>query len=109
MSVRVAGSSSPQSRLNASAVRTFLAIGEWVSAVLARLSRTGEDAPVAPSLALLEKARRPVIIVGHGARFDMPAVLELAETLLQRRHIGFKFGTIRIDGKVEENMIALLK
>jgi pyruvate oxidase len=29
----------------------------------------------------LSGARRPVIIVGHGARFDMPAVLELAESL----------------------------
>ncbi|MEM7585106.1 MAG: thiamine pyrophosphate-dependent enzyme [Acidobacteriota bacterium] len=33
------------------------------------------------ALALLRKSKRPVIIVGHGARFDMPAVLELAETL----------------------------
>ncbi len=31
--------------------------------------------------ALLEKARRPVIIVGHGARFDMKAVTALAEVL----------------------------
>ncbi len=31
--------------------------------------------------ALLSKARRPVVIVGHGARFDMPAILELAERL----------------------------
>ena len=30
---------------------------------------------------LLQKAKRPVIIVGHGARFDMPEVLELAERL----------------------------
>lgn len=30
---------------------------------------------------LLAGAKRPVIIVGHGARFDMPAVLELAEQL----------------------------
>ena len=29
----------------------------------------------------LQKAKRPVIIVGHGARFNMPAVIELAETL----------------------------
>jgi thiamine pyrophosphate-dependent acetolactate synthase large subunit-like protein/nitrite reductase/ring-hydroxylating ferredoxin subunit len=29
----------------------------------------------------LVAAKRPVIIVGHGARFDMPAVLELAESL----------------------------
>jgi len=44
----------PASRLNASAVRTFLAIGEWISAVLARLSRTGEDVPTTPTMALLE-------------------------------------------------------
>ncbi|EKV02797.1 thiamine pyrophosphate-dependent enzyme, putative carboligase or decarboxylase [Leptolyngbya sp. PCC 7375] len=29
----------------------------------------------------LQKSRRPVIIVGHGARFNMAAVIELAETL----------------------------
>ncbi len=33
------------------------------------------------ALALLSGARRPVIIVGHGARFDMPAVMALAEHL----------------------------
>jgi hypothetical protein len=44
----------PTSRLNASAVRTFLAIGEWISAVLGRLSRTGEEAPVSSTMALLE-------------------------------------------------------
>ena len=30
---------------------------------------------------LLRTAKRPVIIVGHGARFNMPAVIELAERL----------------------------
>ena len=30
---------------------------------------------------MLESAKRPVIIVGHGARFDMPAVTRLAEKL----------------------------
>jgi pyruvate oxidase len=30
---------------------------------------------------LLSKAKRPVLIVGHGARFDMPAILALAESL----------------------------
>jgi thiamine pyrophosphate-dependent acetolactate synthase large subunit-like protein/nitrite reductase/ring-hydroxylating ferredoxin subunit len=29
----------------------------------------------------LRAAKRPVLIVGHGARFDMPAILELAESL----------------------------
>jgi pyruvate oxidase len=33
------------------------------------------------AVALLSKAQRPVIIVGHGARFDMPAILALAEHL----------------------------
>jgi len=33
------------------------------------------------AVALLSKAERPVFIVGHGARFDMPAILELAESL----------------------------
>jgi len=33
------------------------------------------------AVALLARSRRPVIIVGHGARFDMPAVLELARML----------------------------
>ena len=36
-------------------------------------------AALADALTLIEGARRPVIIVGHGARFDMDAVLELAE------------------------------
>ena len=33
------------------------------------------------AVARLSKARRPVIIVGHGARYDMPAVLGLADLL----------------------------
>ena len=33
------------------------------------------------ALTLIEGARRPVIVVGHGVRFEMDAVLELAETL----------------------------
>ena len=33
------------------------------------------------ALDLLRRAKRPVIIVGHGARFNMPAVIDLAETL----------------------------
>lgn len=46
------------------------------------------DLHVAPPAADLERARalldaaaRPVIVVGHGARFDMPAVLALAERI----------------------------
>ena len=30
------------------------------------------------AVGLLRKAKRPVVIVGHGARFDMPAIVELA-------------------------------
>lgn len=33
------------------------------------------------AIALLKPAKRPVIIVGHGARFTMPAIVELAEML----------------------------
>jgi len=33
------------------------------------------------ALAILRKARRPLIIVGHGARFEMDAVIALAEEL----------------------------
>ncbi len=33
------------------------------------------------ALEMLRRAKRPVIIVGHGARFHMPGVLELAEKL----------------------------
>ena len=33
------------------------------------------------AVALLAKSKRPVIIVGHGARFNMPGVIELAEML----------------------------
>ncbi len=36
---------------------------------------------LATAVKYLQKAKRPVIIVGHGARFNMPAVIELAETL----------------------------
>ncbi len=33
------------------------------------------------AVALLRRSRRPVIIVGHGARFHMPGIVELAERL----------------------------
>jgi thiamine pyrophosphate-dependent acetolactate synthase large subunit-like protein/nitrite reductase/ring-hydroxylating ferredoxin subunit len=39
------------------------------------------DDALAAALALLERARRPVIIVGHGARFHMDEVVALAERL----------------------------
>ncbi len=33
------------------------------------------------ALEVIRRSKRPVIIVGHGARFEMPAILELAELL----------------------------
>ncbi len=46
---------------------------------------TREIAPPESALSdavdLLARSERPVIIVGHGARFDMPAITELAESL----------------------------
>jgi len=39
------------------------------------------DDALAKAIDLLGGAKRPVIIVGHGARFNMPAVVELAEVL----------------------------
>ena len=39
------------------------------------------EAALVDALALLAGAKRPVIVVGHGARFDMPDVLALAEQL----------------------------
>lgn len=33
------------------------------------------------AVAMLSAAKRPVIIVGHGSRFHMPAIIELAESL----------------------------
>ncbi len=36
---------------------------------------------LAEAIALLERSRRPVIVVGHGARFDMDGVIALAEQL----------------------------
>jgi thiamine pyrophosphate-dependent acetolactate synthase large subunit-like protein len=49
--------------------------------------RVGNDeisppaAALADALALIEGAARPVIVVGHGARFEMPGVIALAERL----------------------------
>lgn len=40
-----------------------------------------DEASVAAAVARLRMAKRPVIIVGHGARFSMPSVLALAEKL----------------------------
>lgn len=38
-------------------------------------------APIAEALDHIERATRPVIVVGAGARFDMPAIIEFAERL----------------------------
>ena len=38
-------------------------------------------APLAHALERIESATRPVVIVGAGAKFDMPAIVELAERL----------------------------
>ncbi|MDJ0976047.1 MAG: thiamine pyrophosphate-binding protein [Planctomycetota bacterium] len=39
------------------------------------------EAALQQAIELLERSMRPLIIVGHGARFHMPAILELAESL----------------------------
>jgi hypothetical protein len=47
----------PTSRLNSSAVRTFYAIGEWISAVLTRLAGDPTMERPAPAMAVLEPSR----------------------------------------------------
>jgi thiamine pyrophosphate-dependent acetolactate synthase large subunit-like protein/nitrite reductase/ring-hydroxylating ferredoxin subunit len=42
---------------------------------------TPPESSIAAALALLERARRPVIVVGHGVRFEMESVLTLADAL----------------------------
>ncbi len=44
-------------------------------------SITPSEAAISEAIRLLENAKRPVIIVGHGARFNMEAVIALAEKL----------------------------
>ncbi|WP_417745014.1 thiamine pyrophosphate-dependent enzyme [Rosistilla oblonga] len=39
------------------------------------------ESPYQQALAMLQSAKRPVIIVGHGARYEMDRVVELAEQL----------------------------
>jgi pyruvate oxidase len=48
---------------------------------IAALTITPPEGALIEALALLRAARRPIIIVGHGARFDMEAITALAETL----------------------------
>jgi thiamine pyrophosphate-dependent acetolactate synthase large subunit-like protein/nitrite reductase/ring-hydroxylating ferredoxin subunit len=51
------------------------------------VGRTADDHIAPPTssiddaLALIDRARRPVIVVGHGVRFEMPSVLALADAL----------------------------
>ena len=65
-------------------VQTLPAGEEQPSGPQGRITST-RIAPPAQSLQaaveLLAQAKRPVIIVGHGARFDMPAITALAEQL----------------------------
>jgi len=63
-----------------------LPLAEGASAS-APAGRVGDDeitppaAALADALALIDGAARPVIVVGHGARFEMPGVIALAERL----------------------------
>ncbi len=60
------------------------AAGATASGPAGRLAGDTVSPPAAPleqALALLRGARRPAFVVGHGARFDMPAILDLAEAL----------------------------
>lgn len=42
---------------------------------------TPPKADLAKAVEMLEQAKRPVIVTGHGARFNMPAIIELAEKM----------------------------
>ena len=49
-----------------------------------RITTIGISPPresVDAAIGKIRESRRPVIIVGHGARFDMPAIIEFAESL----------------------------
>lgn len=48
---------------------------------LTRLEIAPPESAVDAAVALLEKSKRPVVIVGHGARFTMPGIIALAERL----------------------------
>jgi thiamine pyrophosphate-dependent acetolactate synthase large subunit-like protein/nitrite reductase/ring-hydroxylating ferredoxin subunit len=48
---------------------------------LTALDITPPEASIGRTVELLLASRRPAIIVGHGARFCMPPIIELAETL----------------------------
>jgi thiamine pyrophosphate-dependent acetolactate synthase large subunit-like protein/nitrite reductase/ring-hydroxylating ferredoxin subunit len=46
---------------------------------LTPLQITPPAEPLAEAVKLMSKSKRPVIIVGHGARFNMPVIINLAE------------------------------
>jgi thiamine pyrophosphate-dependent acetolactate synthase large subunit-like protein/nitrite reductase/ring-hydroxylating ferredoxin subunit len=56
------------------------AAGSAIGRVTARTVQPPNEA-VEGAVNLLHRSRRPVIIVGHGARFSMPAITQLAELL----------------------------
>jgi thiamine pyrophosphate-dependent acetolactate synthase large subunit-like protein len=60
--------------------REGAAVGSAIGRVTARTVQPPSEA-VEGAVNLLGKSKRPVIIVGHGARFSMPAITELAELL----------------------------
>ncbi len=45
------------------------------------LTITPPEESVDKAVSMLKKSKRPVIIVGHGARFNMPAIIKFAESL----------------------------
>ena len=48
---------------------------------MADLDITAPDSAIDQATALLSRSKRPVIIVGHGARFSMEGIIELAEMM----------------------------
>ena len=59
-------------------------VGARASSPVGRMADDHTSPPVGAvddALALLAQAQRPVIVVGHGVRFEMGSVLELAEAL----------------------------
>jgi thiamine pyrophosphate-dependent acetolactate synthase large subunit-like protein/nitrite reductase/ring-hydroxylating ferredoxin subunit len=48
---------------------------------IGRLNVSPPPEAVDEAIALVEKSKRPLIIVGHGARYDMPAVIAFAESI----------------------------
>ncbi|MEL7532136.1 MAG: thiamine pyrophosphate-dependent enzyme [Bacteroidota bacterium] len=65
-------------------VQVYPAPGEKAGTPRKRMGRQQIHPPqesLAEAVALLNKAKRPVIVVGHGARFDMEGIISLAERL----------------------------